>query len=175
MKKVLLLSLGLVMGFSAFAQVRVAKENNTRKATVVEVAAGNDVYTGSIMDNSAKAGQSVVVNRATNFEEAHVMSTFYDLQSNSHVSNRMYQNANGDVAVALTMSLEANMVASDRGTGYSFSAGGDIANFTFPEEREEANATGDDLRTGWPTIAPYGANGEILVNHYDKHRMFFGS
>lgn len=165
MKKVLLLSLGLVMGFSAFAQVRVAKENNTRKATAVKVAAGNDVYTGSIMDNSAKAGQSVVANRWENFEEAHVMSTFYDLQSNSHVSNRLYQNAKGDVAVATTMSLEANMVASDRGTGYSFAEGGDIANFTFAEGREEANATGADVRTGWPTIAPYGANGEILVNH----------
>lgn len=165
MKKVLLLSLGLVMGFSAFAQVRVAKENNTRKATAVKVAAGNDVYTGSIMDNSAKAGQSVVANRWENFEEAHVMSTYYDLQSNSQVSNRMYQNAQGDVAVATTMSLEANMVASDRGTGYSFAAGGDIANFAFAEGREEANATGADMRTGWPTIAPYGANGEILVNH----------
>ncbi|MBQ2906472.1 MAG: T9SS type A sorting domain-containing protein [Bacteroidales bacterium] len=165
MKKVLLLSLGLVMGFSAFAQVRVAKENNSKKATAVRVAAGNDVYTGSIMQNSAKFNQSVVVNRALNFEEAHVMSTFYDLQSNRHVSNRMYQNASGDVAVATTMSLEANLTASDRGTGYSFAEGGDIANFTFAEVREEANATGADMRTGWPSIAPYGANGEILVNH----------
>lgn len=165
MKKVLLLSLGLVMGFSAFAQVRVAKENNSKKATAVRVAAGNDVYTGSIMQNSAKFNQSVVVNRALNFEEAHVMSTFYDLQSNGHVSNRMYQNASGDVAVATTMSLEANLTASDRGTGYSFAEGGDIANFTFAEVREEANATGEDFRTGWPTIAPYGPTGEILVAH----------
>ena len=167
MKKVLLLSLGLVMGFSAFAQVRVAKENNSVKATAVRVAAGNDVYTGSVLENSAKSGQSIVVNRATNFEEAHVMSTFYDLQSNGQVSNRMYQNAQGDVAVAITMSLENNLTASDRGTGYSFAEGGDIINFTFAEVREEANATGADMRTGWPSIAPYGANGEILVNHTD--------
>lgn len=167
MKKVLLLSLGLVMGFSAFAQVRVAKENNSKKATAVRVAAGNDVYTGSIMQNSAKFNPSVVVNRYESFVEAEVMTTYYDLQSNGQVSNRMYQNAQGDVAVALTMSLEQNTTAGDRGTGYNFAANGDMANWGYPEVREEANATGADMRTGWPSIAPYGANGEILVNHTD--------
>lgn len=165
MKKVLLLSLGLAMGFSAFAQTRVAKEYNSKKATAVRVAAGNDIYSGSIMQNAAKLNKSVVVNRATNFEEADVMTTYYDLQSNSQVSNRLYQNAQGDVAVALTMSLEQNAVASDRGTGYNFAAGGDMSSWGYPEVREEANATGEDFRTGWPTIAPYGPTGEILVAH----------
>ena len=165
MKKVLLLSLGLAMGFSAFAQVRVAKENNSRKATIVRVAEGNDVYTGSVMQNTARSNQSVVVNRYENFEEAEVMTTYYDLQSNGQVSNRLYQNAKGDVAVATTWSNEQNSTVSDRGTGYNFAAGGDMSTWGYPEVREEANATGADLRTGWPTIAPYGANGEILVNH----------
>ena len=165
MKKVLLLSLGLAMGFSAFAQTRVAKENNSKKATAVRVAAGNDIYTGSILQNSAKFNQSVVATRAENFEEMEAMTTYYDLQSNGQVSNRLYQNAKGDVAVVATMSLEQNLTASDRGTGYNFTAGGAMAFDAMPEVREEANATGDDMRTGWPTIAPYGANGEILVNH----------
>ena len=166
MKKVLLLSLGLVMGFSAFAQNRVAKEAATGKATVSKVAAGNDIYTGSVLENSAKSASSVVVNRYTNFEEGVAMETYYDLQSNGYVSNRMYQKANGDVAVVTTMSREQNLTASDRGTGYNFIAGGDMSNLgDIPEVREEANATGADVRTGWPTIAPYGAEGEILVNH----------
>ena len=166
MKKVLLLSLGLVMGFSAFAQNRVAKEAATGKATVSKVAAGNDIYTGSVLENSAKSASSVVVNRYTNFEEGVAMETYYDLQSNGYVSNRMYQKANGDVAVVTTMSREQNLTASDRGTGYNFIAGGNMSNLgDIPEVREEANATGADVRTGWPTIAPYGAEGEILVNH----------
>jgi hypothetical protein len=166
MKKVLLLSLGLVMGFSAFAQNRVAKEAVSGKATVSKVAAGNGIYTGSVLENSAKSTSSVVVNRYANFEEGVAMETYYDLQSNSHVSNRMYQRANGDVAIVTTMSREQNMTASDRGTGYNFIAGGDFSNMgDIPEVREEANATGADMRTGWPTIAPYGAEGEILVNH----------
>ena len=166
MKKVLLLSLGLVMGFSAFAQNRVAKEAATGKATFSKVAAGNDIYTGSVLENSAKSTSSVVVNRYSNFEEGVAMETYYDLQSNGYVSNRMYQKANGDVAVVTTMSREQNLTASDRGTGYNFIAGGNMSNLgDIPEVREEANATGADVRTGWPTIAPYGAEGEILVNH----------
>ena len=166
MKKVLLLSLGLAMGFGAFAQNRVAKEAVSGKATVSKVAVGNDIYTGSVLENSAKSNSSVVVNRYTNFEEGVAMETYYDLQSNGYVSNRMYQKANGDVAVVTTMSREQNLTASDRGTGYNFIAGGNMSNLgDIPEVREEANATGDDVRTGWPTIAPYGAEGEILVNH----------
>ena len=166
MKKVLLLSLGLAMGFGAFAQNRVAKEAVSGKATVSKVAVGNDIYTGSVLENSAKSNSSVVVNRYTNFEEGVAMETYYDLQSNGYVSNRMYQKANGDVAVVTTMSREQNLTASDRGTGYNFIAGGNMSNLgDIPEVREEANATGDDVRTGWPTIAPYGPEGEILVNH----------
>ena len=166
MKKVLLLSLGLAMGFGAFAQNRVAKEAVSGKATVSKVAVGNDIYTGSVLENSAKSNSSVVVNRYTNFEEGVAMETYYDLQSNGYVSNRMYQKANGDVAVVTTMSREQNLTASDRGTGYNFIAGGNMSNLgDIPEVREEANATGADVRTGWPTIAPYGAEGEILVNH----------
>ena len=166
MKKVLLLSLGLAMGFGAFAQNRVAKEAVSGKATVSKVAVGNDIYTGSVLENSAKSTSSVVVNRYTNFEEGVAMETYYDLQSNGYVSNRMYQKANGDVAVVTTMSREQNLTASDRGTGYNFIAGGNMSNLgDIPEVREEANATGADMRTGWPSIAPYGAEGEILVNH----------
>ncbi len=169
MKKVLLLSLGLVMGFSAFAQTRVAKNDiAVRKATAVKGIAVDDTKMGSVIDNSSRANNSIVANRYLNFEEAEAMITYYDLQSNGSISNRMYQNANGDVAVVATMSLDASGGAADRGTGYNFAAAGDVYAFAgIPEAREETNATGADLRTGWPTIAPYGANGEILVNHAD--------
>lgn len=166
MKKVLLLSLGLVMGFSAFAQNRVVKAEKAAKATAVKKAVGNDISnTTSVLDYSSQARQSVVTNRAENFEESETMWTFYDLQSNFQVSNRMYQHNNGSVAITATMSHQDNQTVSDRGTGYNFAPNGEMAFNGMPEVREEANATGDDIRTGWPTIAPYGATGEILVNH----------
>ena len=166
MKKVLLLSVGLVMGFSAFAQNRVVKAEKAAKATAVKKAVGNDISnTTSVLDYSSQARQSVVTNRALNFEESETMWTYYDLQSNFQVSNRMYQHNNGSVAITATMSHQDNQTVSDRGTGYNFAPNGEMAFGGMPEVREEANATGEDFRTGWPTIAPYGPTGEILVVH----------
>ena len=122
MKKVLLLSLGLVMGFGAFAQKQVVRvEQGSKKATAVKVDVQKDIYTGtSVINNYApQAKQSVVVNRYLNFEDAETMWTHYDLQSNGAVSNRLYQRADGSVAVVATMSHEDNQTVSDRGTGYN--------------------------------------------------------
>ena len=90
--------------------------------------------------------------------------TTYDLQSNANVSNRMYQKENGDVVVVATQShYWFDFEANDRGTGYNIFDG---EGWTLPSDnREEANAIGADMRTGWPSIAPYGPEGEILVNH----------
>ena len=163
MKKVLLLSLGLVMGFSAFAQKHVAKADlRSSKVSVKQNVYGTDVV-NSAATYSPKTGQSVVVNRSEILEQSETMMTTFDLQSNGFVSNRMYQLPNGSVAVTATISSEYNQSASDRGTGYNFYSNGSWNDM--PSAREEANATGADMRTGWPSIAPFGANGEILVNH----------
>ena len=95
-----------------------------------------------------------------------VMTTTYDLQSNGFLSNRMYQNSDGNVAIVAMMSNSLyDATFPDRGTGYNFFDGN--AWGENPTSRVEANATGEDMRTGWPSIAPYGAEGEILVNHTD--------
>lgn len=158
MKKVLLLSLGLVLGFGAFAQRQVIK--NDAKAVTVDsrkVVVGNET-TAASSSYAPSAAKSVVVNRYEDMEDGETMWTNYDLQSNGWCSNRMYQLPNGSVGIAATMSHEANQSASDRGTGYNFydgSAWGDQ-----PEARVEG-----DYRTGWPTIAQWGAQGEILISH----------
>ena len=156
MKKVLLLSLGLVMGFSAFAQKAVVKQE-LKKHAIEKVAVGTDVATTESTLLAPQTGKSVVSNRYENFDEMDVMYTTYDLQSNSYVANRMYQNANGNIAAVATFSLAEDAGASDRGTGYNFYDGSEWGDY--PEERF------DDERTGWPSIAQYGANGEIVVNH----------
>ena len=93
-----------------------------------------------------------------------VMTTTYDLQSNGFVANRMYQLKDGTVALTATMSNSLNDASfTDRGTGYNF-YNGTTWNEN-PTSCIEDNATGADMRTGWPSIAPYGAEGEILVNH----------
>ncbi len=164
MKKVFLLSLGLVLGFSAFAQNRVMK-NDAQKA----VANGKIVAVGTEMTTEAstyapQAAKSVVISRYDDLEDAETMYTYYDLQSNQYVANRMYQLPNGNVAVTATMSHEANQSASDRGTGYNFYNGewNDM-----PETRVEP------FKTGWPSIAPWGETGEILLCHGNGHMQVF--
>ena len=82
MKKVLLLSLGLVMGFSAFAQKTVSK-SELRKHTVTKgTAFGTEVVTNTAETFAPKTQQSVVTNRYETREESEVIHTMYDLQSN---------------------------------------------------------------------------------------------
>ena len=162
MKKVLLLSLGLVMGLGAFAQqVAVKALPAPVKATLERKALGTDVVEGTVNFTATRGTQSVVVNEELEYTEAEAFYTTYDLQSNSLIANRMYQAKDGSVAVVATMSTqEYDASFADRGTGYNFAKAGDMDSWgDIPDERVE------DLRTGWPTIAPYGAEGEILVNH----------
>ena len=157
MKKVLLLSLSLVLGFSAFAQQRVAKSDiQSFKVSSKKVAVGNETINPAVT-LAPQTAQSVVVNRFQDKEEAETILTTYDLQSNSWCSNRMYQLPNGNVGIVGTMSLEENQQATDRGTGYNFYDGSEWQDM--PEARVE------DMRTGWPTIAQWGETGEIMISH----------
>ena len=158
MKKVFLLSLGLIMGLGAFAQNRVMK--NDKKAFTVDsrkTVVGTETTTQA-STYAPQAAKSVVISRYDDLEDAETMWTHYDLQSNSWCSNRMYQLPNGKVGIVATMSHEANQSASDRGTGYNFYDGSDWDDM--PETRVEG-----DTRTGWPTIAQWGAEGEIMISH----------
>ena len=159
MRKVLLLSLSLALGFSAFAQQRVAK-NDARQTTVTmkKMAVGNEKINPAT-NFAPQTAKSVVVNRYDDVLDGETMMTMYDLQSNSYCSNRMYAMENGSAAIVATFSHEPNQSASDRGTGYNFYNGETGEWLDMPEERVES------MRTGWPTIAPYGDKGEILISH----------
>ena len=165
MKKVFLLSLSLVLGLGAFAQNRVMK-NDAQKAVANSkiVAVGNEMTTDA-STYAPQAAKSAVINRYDDMEDGETMWTHYDLQSNQYVANRMYQLPNGSVAVTATMSHEANQTASDRGTGYNFYDGSEWGDQ--PEARVEP------FKTGWPSIAQFGANGEILLAHGNGHMQCF--
>ena len=160
MKKVLLLTLSLALGFSAFAQQRVAKNDiKSVKVSAKKVAVGNETINPSVADFAPQTAKSVVVNRYQDVEDGETMWTNYDLQSNSWCSNRMYQLPNGSVAVTATFSHEPNQSASDRGTGYNFYDAEEAVWQDMPDARVES------MRTGWPTIAQWKENGEILISH----------
>jgi hypothetical protein len=81
--------------------------------------------------------------------------TKYDLQTNSSCQNRIYLHPDGTVGATYIMShLESY---TDRGTGYNYFDGTNWG--PQPTTRIEA------VRTGWPSYAPYGTGGEIVVSH----------
>ena len=169
MKKVLLLSLGLVMGLGAFAQQAVVKSLPAPvKASIEKKALGTDAVEGTV-NFVTRGTQSVVTNEGAAYLEAETMYTTCDLQSNSFIANRMYQLKDGSVAVSATMSLEEfDESFPDRGTGYNFAKGGMMDSWG-----DVPGARIEDLRTGWPSIAPYGAEGEILVSHGHENGLCY--
>ena len=163
MKKVLLLSLSLVLGFGAIAQQRVMKNDiKSAKMENTKICVGNEVGTSAAANYTPQTAKSVVVNRWESVEDGETMQTYYDLQSNGWCSNRMYQLPNGKVGIVATMShSETSPSGNDRGTGYNFYNGS--AWDDQPENRVEP------FKTGWPTICQYGANGEVMISHAPVH------
>lgn len=165
MKRVFLLSLGLLIGVAGFAQTRVMK-NDIRKdvASMQKTVAGTEVLTPA----EAFAPQetiSIVSTREHDEDVPELIVTTYDLQSNQFVANRMYQLPDGKMAATCTMSHQSNQTASDRGTGYNFYDGSDWG--AMPTARIES------IKTGWPSIAQWGANGEILLCHGGGHMQCY--
>ena len=83
--------------------------------------------------------------------------TYYDLQTYGAMPQRIYAYPDGTIGATWMMAF-ATTDWIDRGTGYNYYDGNswDIP----PVTRVESG------RTGWPSYAPLGAGGEIIVAHY---------
>ncbi|MEZ5199027.1 MAG: carboxypeptidase-like regulatory domain-containing protein, partial [Bacteroidales bacterium] len=90
--------------------------------------------------------------------EGIIGETFYDLQSNSSMQNRIYKYDDGTIGAVYTLGFDYPNFSGDRGTGYNYFDGLDWG--PMPVERIEND------RTGWPSYTPWGLNGEIVVAHY---------
>ena len=89
--------------------------------------------------------------------EEQVGQTWYDLQSNASMQNRIYKYDDGTIGAVWTMGFDFPSFM-DRGTGYNYYDGANWG--PFPDDGIEPD------RTGWPSYAPWGPNGEIVVAHY---------
>lgn len=93
--------------------------------------------------------------------------TWYDLQTNKCLANRFHLFDDGTMGATWTIGLQATAFA-DRGTGYNFFDGN--AWGAQPTARIET------IRTGWPSYAPLGPDGEIIVSHdFAAHVLYFNS
>ncbi|MDP2236274.1 MAG: hypothetical protein Q8J88_07565, partial [Bacteroidales bacterium] len=100
---------------------------------------------------------AVTRKNANGIEEAVVMITQYDLQTNSALGNRIYAWSDGSVAATATWGVASAPSFPDRGTGYAFNNGTSWS--PMPTARIES------VRSGWPSITALGTEGEALVSH----------
>jgi len=147
MKKLLLVSLALAVCAVTFGQNKTATElRNTPVKTQLNVL--SDPY----MQGDAEA--VIPVRQKSTMGEVGIIETEYDLQTNASLGNRMTRFDDGTMAMVCTRGYGAY---TDRGTGYNYYDGSSWGDM--PTERIE------DERTGWPCIAPWGVNGEVIVSH----------
>lgn len=155
MKKFLLLTAACAFSVAAVAQQSVVNTTNVKK--IVATAHVNDAMTGEeapflpLNASPAKAA-------ATYDNEFEVGHTYFDLQSNSGLSNRFIRHNDGTIGATWTGGMEATAFA-DRGSFYNY--------FNGTEWTINPTEVGrvEDIRTGWPSYAADNNGGEYLAFH----------
>jgi hypothetical protein len=89
-------------------------------------------------------------------DETQIGTTFYDRQTNASLSNRFYRYQDGKMAYVWTRGITSAGDWPDKGTAYNYYDG--------TEWEMEPSLRIESVRTGYPTYAPLGANGEIVVS-----------
>ena len=98
--------------------------------------------------------------------ETPIGMTLYDLPSNAATQNRIYAYPDGTVGATWTTGWVATAF-NDRGTGYNYFNGttwGDIPT---------ARIASETVKNGWPSYAPLGATGEMVVSHTGTPGLYF--
>ncbi|PKP30883.1 MAG: hypothetical protein CVT99_11230 [Bacteroidetes bacterium HGW-Bacteroidetes-16] len=158
MKKILLFAIAL-----GFVSVGIAQVSQyAPKAWYKTVKQNNKVYIAEQeVSFTGEINPTVASDRAA---DKVIGETWYDLQSNSSMANRIYAFDDGTIGATWTRGMNPTAYA-DRGTGYNYFDGTNWG--AYPTERIE------DVRTGWPSLAPYGQNGEIVVSHLGANGLQF--
>lgn len=151
MRKVLLLLLVLVLGFASIAQQRARLPEAQRNKIVKKapITKGGEVINVQVVPGE---------NYKSMLDESEIGTTFYDVQSNRSMQERIYLHEDGTLGAVWTMGPESGPSGPDRGTGYNYYDG--AAWGPAPTVAIDAGEQG-----GWPSYAPYGENGEVYTCH----------
>jgi hypothetical protein len=161
MKKTLLTTLSLALvGFSFAQQQNQGKLKMAPQA--LEASPANQTQLTGFEIAPQAAGAQVntkpsAISQTKAVTETVIGETFYDLESNSSVQNRIMRHADGTTSTGMTWSNETASY-SDRGTGYNYEdATGTWG--TFPTSRIETQ------RVGWPSVTATTAGQETVITH----------
>lgn len=137
------------MGFTQIRPYHLQRKNDA-KLMQVKIPSKTD-------DGIGVKPANVYVSNKSVLDDPTTMMTKYDLQSNKSSQNRLYLFPDGEIGATATMSHQDGGSWTDRGTGINLYNGSTWG--TLPTVRIE------NEKCGWPSYAPYGANGEIVVTH----------
>ena len=98
----------------------------------------------------------VIGEKSTSLLNTAIATTWFDLQSYNNLGQRIYEYPDGTIG-AIWHAAGQNLTP-DRGTGYNYYNGS--------EWGTPIDHLGEDERTGWPTYAPWGENGEIIMHYW---------
>lgn len=166
MKKQLLFGVALSVCFAAVAQNRTVKPlraDNAKANQAVKV--DKSLMTVQPADEFSNYYKSATpVNRpvktTSTLSEAVVGKTYYDLQTNRSVMNRIQRYSDGTTATVWTFTSQTTGW-TDRGAGYNYNDGTDLVNGwgANPSARVESE------RAGFPEINKFLNGGEVVVSH----------
>jgi hypothetical protein len=157
MNKFLLLTLALSIGLISQAQKRGPLVTKDQKQ-LSKTATYNPTRINDL-GNLEKTGNATVINNAKLEEWEVIGHTWYDYQTNNSMDNRLCTFSDGTMAAVFTYGAEGEDPGfTGRGAGYVYHDG--TAWGPAPTERVETE------RCGWPSLARFGENGEMIVSHY---------
>ena len=151
MKRFLFLSFILSIFMLGYTQ-QGTKIHKGVTSIVKQMTYGPMIHEGTGFENP---NNPTVTNPNSSKDVTQIDTSWYDLQTNSALGNRLYLHPDNTLSAVWTYSNDA--VFDDRGTGYNYFDGGTWG--PYPTARIE------NVKTGWPTIAPFHENGEVIVGH----------
>lgn len=151
MKNLFTFCIAFLILLPAIAQQRAVVSKSYRDIAVKKPAPSIEA------NKFVKASNGSVTSEVLLVDEETIGQTRYDDQSNASMQNRIYLYEDGTIGATWIFGLDDPGFTNDRGAGYNYFDGDSWA--PYPTEKVE------EERCGWPSYAPLGENGEIIVSH----------
>ena len=159
----------LLLGFAAFTALALTAQNSKlvnkipahlANKAVLKTARQADQFNFSAATATPKP--RIVANTHTNKTSAVTSTvighTYYDLQTNSSVADRLVVNRDGSMAAAWTIEYtDATTAYANRGTGYNYNNGTGWA--------AEPTARIENVRVGWGNIVNTRGGKDLVLSH----------
>eukprot|EP01012_Entosiphon_sulcatum_P048327 TRINITY_DN66819_c0_g1_i1.p1 TRINITY_DN66819_c0_g1~~TRINITY_DN66819_c0_g1_i1.p1 ORF type:complete len:660 (+),score=56.91 TRINITY_DN66819_c0_g1_i1:34-2013(+) len=170
MKKHLLLTTGIVVSNLLSAQMSTAKVKEMDKripasianltATKYPRASQESVVPSHNIKHNANNVNANDNKRVAAFTSTVIGTTYYDLQTNSSVADRIVVNADGSIAAAWTMETNgSDNTYPTRGTGYNYF--NNVSSTWGPKPTAKV----EPVRVGWGNIVNTRSGNELILSH----------